>query len=595
MKRYFFIVCMCFLLMTSGLQAAYAEALQPDQLKQLIALSSDALISSGDENWDEVTKAVTSMKALWETNTNDSSPEALTLTTALTEAERALAEVKTNPQTAVATISNLAKAADRFVTSKEDAGAPKEKAHKQIALLLPFLKKSMDAVNSGDWAGAKQSYNSFVTGWYKAENLVRAENAAVYGDMEVKISGARIALNTEPPDPQKSTEKVQALITTVEDYLAGKAAEQAANASASSVEPSISSLLELLASVETDIANQDADSAAGKMETFISTWPSVEGVVMTKSPDTYSSVEAKMVSIPTLILSNPPKWEKASSLLSELKSELSPFATASSYTAWDAGLILLREGLEAILIIISLLTFLNKSGNAGKRKWIWSGAAIGVVASAVLAVVLSIVFSNLSTGSSRETIEGVTGLIAVLFMLTIGAWLHKKSNLHTWNRFVEQSIGASLAKGALWSLSFTAFLAVVREGAETIIFYMGMAATISLTDLVVGIVGALLILAVIGYAIIRLSSRIPVRPFFLVAGLLLYYMAFKFVGVSIHALQVTGRLSVHSSDYLFHVPVLGIYANWETTVPQLMVLVIVIINVILNARKKSVQPVPQIN
>lgn len=595
MKRYLFIVCMCFLLVTSGLQVAFAEELQPDQLKQLIALSSDALISSSDKNWDEATAAVTSMQALWDANRDDSSAEAKALTAAIAEAREALTDAQTNPEPAGTAISRLAKAADRFVTAREDTGKPKEKAHKQIAALLPFLQKSMDAVTAQDWAGAKQAYNSFVTGWYKAEGLVRAENATVYGEMEIKISGARIALNTEPPDLQKSTEKVQALLTAVEDYLSGKAAEQALHAPASSDQPSISSLLELLSSVETDIANQDANSAADKMDTFISTWPSVEGVVMTKSPDTYSSVEAKMVSIPTLILSKPPQWEKAAALLTEMKDELSPFATTSSYTAWDAGLILFREGLEAILIIVSLLTFLNKSGNADKRKWIWSGAAIGVAASAILAVILSIVFSNLSTGSSRETIEGVTGLIAVLFMLTIGAWLHKKSNLHAWNRFVEQSIGASLAKGALWSLAFTAFLAVVREGAETIIFYMGMAATISMTDLVIGIVGALLVLAVIGYAIIRLSTRIPVRPFFLVAGLLLYYMAFKFVGVSIHALQVTGRLSAHGSDYLLHVPALGIYANWETTVPQLIVLAIVIINVIVNARNRSVKPVPQIN
>ncbi|GED67225.1 Fe 2+/Pb2+ permease [Brevibacillus reuszeri] len=595
MKRYLFIICMCFLLVTSGLQAALAATLQPDQLKQLIALSSDALISSGDQNWDEAKKAVADMKTLWDQNADETSVEATALGTAISDAQHALSEVAANPQAATAAISKLAKATDRFVTAKEDTGQPKEKAHKQIAALLPHLQKSMTAITKQNWDEAKQAYNSFVTGWYKAESLVRNENTSVYGDMEIKISGARIALNTEPPDPQKSTEKMQALIIAVEDYLSGKAVQNAETAPVIGDQPSIASLMQLLESVESDIAKQDADSAASKMDTFISTWPSVEGVVMTKSPETYSSVEAKMVSIPTLILSNPPKWEKAAGLLADMKMELEPYTTASSYTAWDAGLILFREGLEAILIIISLLTFLNKSGNAHKRKWIWSGAAAGMVASAILAVILSIVFSNLSTGSSRETIEGVTGLIAVLFMITIGAWLHRKSNLQAWNRFVEQSIGASLAKGALWSLAFTAFLAVVREGAETIIFYMGMAATISMTDLLVGIIGALVVLAVIGYAIIRLSTRIPVRPFFLVAGLLLYYMAFKFVGVSVHALQVTGHLSAHSSDFLFHIPTLGIYANWETTVPQVIVLAIVIFNIILNTRKKTVKPIPQIN
>lgn len=594
MKRYLFIICTCMLLWTSALSAAGAAPLVPEQLKQMIALSSDALISSGDNNWEEVTKAISSMKTLWEANSEETSADAQALTQALVEAEQALAQAKANPDTAKAAISNLAKATDRYVSSQEEGGQPKERAHKQIAALLPLLQNSMTAITEGDLTKAKQSYNSFVTGWYKAEGLVRAENAAVYGDMEIKISGARIALNTEPPDPKKSAEKVQALITTVDNYLSGKAVQQAA-ANPSSEQPSISSLLELLASVETDIANQNATAASDKMETFITSWPSVEGVVMTKSPTTYSSIEAKMVAIPTLILSNPPQWEKATTHLAEMKTELAPFATASSYTAWDAGLILFREGLEAILIIVSLLTVLNKSGNADKRKWIWSGSIAGIVVSAVLAIILSFVFSNLSTGNSRETIEGVTGLIAVFFMVTIGAWLHKKSNLQAWNQFVEKSIGSSLATGAIWSLSFTAFLAVAREGAETIIFYMGMAATISMTDLVIGIFSALVVLAVIGFVIIKLSARIPVRPFFFVASLLLYYMAFKFVGVSIHALQVTGSLSAHSSDYLLYAPTLGIYASWETTIPQLIILVIVLFNLFLYSRKKAATPIPRVN
>ncbi|MGG3488964.1 FTR1 family iron permease [Brevibacillus choshinensis] len=594
LKRYMLIICMSLLLLSSGLPSVHASTLPADQLKKIIAFSSDALISSGDQNWEEAKKAIASMKALWETN-DETSADAQSLTVALTEAEQALAQVNIDPASAKSAISKLAKAADRYVTAKEDSGQPKEKAHKQIAALLPLLQDSMKAVSAGNGAAAKKAYNSFVTGWYKAENLVRAENVQVYSDMEVKISGARIALNTDPIDPAKGKEKLQDLITIVENYLSGKAVANVAASSASGDQPSISSLLELLDSVEADIQSKQADSVAGKMDTFISSWPSVEGVVMTKSPATYSSIETKMVSVPTLILSSPPNWEKASSYIAEMKSELQPFAVASSYTAWDAGVIMFREGLEAILIIVSLLTFLKKSGNEDKRKWIWSGAMIGIIGSALLAILLSIVFSNLSTGSSRETIEGITGIIAVLFMLTIGAWLHKKSNLQAWNRFVEKTIGTSLAKGTLWSLSFTAFLAVIREGAETIIFYMGMAATIHMTDLIMGIGGALIVLAIIAYVIIKLSNRIPIRPFFLVASLLLYYMAFKFIGASIHSLQVTGSLASHSSDYLLYAPQLGIYASWETTVPQLIVLAVILINFVRNTRKRSIKPLPQIN
>ncbi|MFD2368831.1 FTR1 family protein [Brevibacillus sp. GCM10020057] len=592
LNRYLLVICLALLLLPANLGTVNAAPLQADQLKQIIAFSSDALISSGDQNWEEVKKAISGMKAIWD-GQDDTSAEAQALTAALSSAQQAIASVDADPQAARAAISQLAKAADRYVSSKEASNQPGEKAHKQMAALLPHLKESMKAIDAGDVAAAKKAYNSFVAGWYKAESLVRAENVQVYGKMEVKISGARIALNTEPPEPVKSKAKLQDLTDAVEDYLSGKAAANAALSTDSGDQPSIASLLDLLDSVTADIQNKQADSAADKMDTFIATWPSVEGVVMTKSPATYSSIETKMVSVPTLILSSPPDWEKAAAFIAEMKSELQPFAASSSYTAWDAGLVLFREGLEAILIMVSLLTFLNRSGNADKRKWIWSGAVVGIVGSALLAILLGIVFSNLSTGSSRETIEGVTGLVAVLFMLTIGAWLHKQSNLQAWNRFVERAIGDSLAKGTLWSLGFTAFLAVIREGAETIIFYMGMAASIRMTDLILGITGALVVLAIIAFAIIKLSTRIPIRPFFLIASLLLYYMAFKFIGASIHAFQVTGSLAAHSSDYLLDIPNLGIYANWETTVPQLVVLAIVLVNFLRHTGKQPPRPLPK--
>ncbi|MEI7026539.1 FTR1 family iron permease [Paenibacillus sp. y28] len=587
MKRTMLIFSLCLLLVTcSGSLRAYAAELQPEQLKQLIALSSDALISSGGGNWEEAALALSSMKEVWGSN-SESSAEAAALSAALSDADSALRNAPGAPDSAKAAISRLAKAADRYVTAKEDKGEPKEKAHKQIEALLPLLNKSLAAVDSGDPLQARQAYNSFVNGWYKAENLIRAENAQIYGTMEVKISGARIALNTEPPDAVKSKAKLNELIQAVEDYVSGKAETDAAGTGAASSEASIASLLQLLADVQADIRSKQAVAAAGKMDTFIAAWPAVEGAVATRSPNTYSSIETKMVSIPTLILSTPPDWDKAAVLLDQMLAELEPYAEASAYTAWDAGLILFREGLEAILIIVSLLAFLSRSGNADKRKWIWSGAGAGLAASAILAVILSMVLSNLSTGSSRETIEGMTGLIAVLFMITIGAWLHSKSNLQSWNRYVQQTIGASLAKGTLWSLGFTAFLAVIREGAETIMFYFGMAATIKPSDLLLGIAGASVVLAVIGIAMMKLSSRIPVRPLFLVAGLLLYYMAFKFVGVSIHALQVTGQLPAHNADQLPSAPSLGIYPSWETTIPQLVVLVVVAVNTLLHLRKKA--------
>jgi high-affinity iron transporter len=141
-------------------------------------------------------------------------------------------------------------------------------------------------------------------------------------------------------------------------------------------------------------------------------------------------------------------------------------------------------------------------------------------------------------------------------------------------------------------LAAVSFLAILREGAETIIFYLGMAPAISTSRLVLGIVGALIILVALGYALIRFSKRIPIRPFFLVASLLIYYLAFKFLGMSIHALQVADRLPAHVPGYLPTVSWLGMYPSWETTLPQLCVLLLVLFELIWTERKHLAQAAP---
>lgn len=201
----------------------------------------------------------------------------------------------------------------------------------------------------------------------------------------------------------------------------------------------------------------------------------------------------------------------------------------------------LREGLEIILILAALLAFLKQSGNKDKRSWIWGGAAAGVIASVGLAFLLTSVLSAATSAQNREFMEGITGLVAVVLMFTVGAWLHGKSTIKNWNNYIKDTVGTAVARGSLWSLAGVAFLTVVREGAETIIFYVGMAPSIETNTLLSGIGVASLILVVLGVAIMYFSIKIPVRTLFLGITVLIYYLAFKFTGESIHALQVVGK------------------------------------------------------
>ncbi|WP_438444759.1 FTR1 family iron permease [Gorillibacterium sp. sgz5001074] len=578
MKR-FLITLIAALMMALGSAGAVSAA---DNGSELIAAASSALIHASDGDWTGASDALGRFEAAWTaagTGGGAKAAQAKAVTDRLNEAKRAVKDAAKSPKAASEAISALAKAADGYLTA-ENGTAAGGQARDKVKSLLPLVERSLAAAGSGDSAGAKSAFEEFVGAWGKAEGAVRSDNASLYGSMEVKISGARIALNTEPFAAAKAREKLQELSAALGAYASGTAAGDEAAAADGTGIRSVADLLALTEAAAKDVSAGDAAAAGAKMDRFIAAWPSVEGEVSTRSSQAYSRIETRMVAIPSLLLSEPPKLAEASAKLEELRTELAPYADASAYTAWDAALILLREGIEAILVIVALLTFLKRSGHADKRRWIWSGAWAGILVSVVLAAVLKMALSGLMAGSSRELIEGVTGLVAVLFMLTVGAWLHKKSHLQEWNRFVSRSIGDSLARGTLWSLAATSFLAVMREGAETLIFFMGMAPSISASQLALGIGVALAILAAVGYVIVALGSRMPVRPFFLVAGVMLYYLAFKFVGVSLHALQVAGRLPSHEASALPELPSIGLYASWETALPQLLVLALILWSVV---------------
>ena len=126
-------------------------------------------------------------------------------------------------------------------------------------------------------------------------------------------------------------------------------------------------------------------------------------------------------------------------------------------------------------------------------------------------------------------------LIAAALLFYVSYWLHSKASLHAWKKYIDQQTTQALARGSMAGLALLAFLAVFREGAETAVFYLGMAPAIELRDLVLGIAGGALVLIVAAVLMLVVGVKLPLRPFFRVAGLLVYYLGFKFVGTGLHA------------------------------------------------------------
>jgi high-affinity iron transporter len=161
-------------------------------------------------------------------------------------------------------------------------------------------------------------------------------------------------------------------------------------------------------------------------------------------------------------------------------------------------------------------------------------------------------------------------------LLYVGYWLHSKASLAGWQEYIRAQSTAALQRNSLFGLAFIAFLAVFREGAETVLFYVGIAPSISTHDLVAGLgigAGGLVVLATV---MLVGGVRLPVRPFFLAATILIYYLCLKFVGTGIHSLQVAGIAPATPAPWVPASDFFGIFPTWQTTVAQVAVLVLIL-------------------
>jgi high-affinity iron transporter len=255
--------------------------------------------------------------------------------------------------------------------------------------------------------------------------------------------------------------------------------------------------------------------------------------------------------------------------------------TGSGFQAfWQSFLIILREGLEAILVIGAVVAFLLKTGHRERLRSIWWGVAWGIVASAATAIVLKTLLAAMP--ATREVIEGATMLIAVAVLFSVSYWLISKVEAAKWQQFIREKVTSALDHGGGKALTFVAFLAVYREGAETALFYQalfneGAAVVVPIT---LGIVAGAAALAVVFTLFYRFGVRIPLRQFFTVTSVLLYYMAFVFMGKGMRELQEGNVVSSTRIPGAPHVDAIGLYPTVETLLAQLLLVALFVFAIV---------------
>ena len=450
------------------------------------------------------------------------------------------------------------------VLNPVDKQAKRDKLQNQMQ---PLIKEMGTAISNKDFDKAVVINNKLNSTWTNNEKIVREEDIGRYGKIETALMFVRIELTKDKIEQGSAQMQVDQLKKELDDYHAGKQSD------AKTSNQDVTVLNEYLDEAIRNIKNNKLSKTKQDLQSFIVAWPNVENEIGTRNGELYTKIEQKIPQYVGQI--NESNKDDIQAELETLNQEIKSTISKAGYTFWDAALILLREGVEALLIIMALLTVTRKTEQTKASKWIMSGSLLGIILSIALAFIFKAIFENL--GSTRELTEGIVGICSVILMVIVGAWLHSKSSLESWEKFINKNMDKAMSTGSLLTFGLVAFLSVFREGAETIIFYLGIVGKISTWYLILGILVAVFILILIAVFFNQITKWIPIHRLFFIMSLFIFLLAFKILGVSVHTLQILNILPQHTINHLPFIDLIGLYPTYETVIPQLILIVIVMI------------------
>jgi len=421
----------------------------------------------------------------------------------------------------------------------------------------------------GTLRGSEEDVKAGEAAWKKGEGKKEFENLR--------------ALVTQTPD--EIEQRGGSSLTKVQSYLT-KHPEAIKIAAPSPLEFSREKLNESLA------AYQSGDAGAARqlaITAYLEGFELVESSLDNTDGALRQKIEIEMMALRASIGAGKPVEEVAKqvkdieALLEQADEALS--GDLSATTAFiSALLILLREGLEAILVLAAIISFVVKTGRRDALRYIhygWMAAvALGVLTWVVANYVLTI------SGANRELTEGITALVAAAMLLYVGYWLHSKSYAQAWQKFIREHVSAALEKKTMWAMASVSFLAVYRELFEIILFYQALWVQVGDDGQVAvlsGIATAAVLLAVIAWVILKYSVRLPIGPFFGVTSGLLAFLAVVFAGNGIAALQEAGVIEADRINFIT-VPLLGIHPTMQGISTQAIVLALVVIGIWMSRR-----------
>jgi high-affinity iron transporter len=256
----------------------------------------------------------------------------------------------------------------------------------------------------------------------------------------------------------------------------------------------------------------------------------------------------------------------------------------SPLTGWLAFLsstaIIIREGLEAVLIIAAILGTMRAS-NTPRRFSLW--IYLGGAAALLLSIVTWWAADHLITISvqNRELIEGITSLAAVAVLFFVTNWLFHKTYVIDWMAFVRQTVRKALSSRSALALAGLGFTVVYREGFETVLFYQALLFDADTLPVIIGFAAGLLVILIVAWLILHLSTRLPLKPFFTGTTVLMLLLAINLAGSGIRELQEAGVIGTTLlsavPEHVILTEGLGLFPTVETVLAQLILLIGVVV------------------
>lgn len=445
------------------------------------------------------------------------------------------------------------------------------------------VDRTIDYVSKGNLTEAQTSFDQFNKTWLEIEEGIKADSGTAYRDIESSMGKVVYAFTIKKQD--QVLQALQELKAVNEKFVAGGYPKEAGF---KKEDISLDDFILLLQKTKKEISEKNQSEALKSIRNASDSWLSVEGVVVAQSASVYSDSERDLVTIQAMLSANPPNYKQANLTIDNMVKYLTPLANKSKYSYWDAAMILIREGLEALLVVIALMSFVKKSGVNKGKGWLWAGVLAGLGVSIILALIVKYVLSSGAFGNNNALIAGWTGVFAAAMLLYMSYWLHSQSNIADWNRYISDKSQTALTTGKLVSLGVLAFLAVFREGTETVLFYIGMASQIKLQSVLIGFLIGAAILGILAYLMVFAGLKLPLRLFFMVSSVIVFYLCIKFTGMGIHSLQLAGLLPTTNIQSIPSIEFFAVYPSWESTIPQItLVLAAVFILLYKNIKTKK--------